>query len=49
MYTKIWRLCPERVYSILPGGQPGAAAVENLGQQNGTSLTWPTDQPAGKL
>lgn len=33
--------------SILPGGSPTAAALENLGQQNGTSVTWTCNIQAG--
>ncbi|KZT20152.1 hypothetical protein NEOLEDRAFT_1101239 [Neolentinus lepideus HHB14362 ss-1] len=33
--------------SILPGGQPSAAALVNLGEQQGTSYTWTVTQPAG--
>ncbi|KIJ14338.1 hypothetical protein PAXINDRAFT_12987 [Paxillus involutus ATCC 200175] len=32
---------------ILPGGSPTAAALENLGQQNGTSVTWTCNIQAG--
>jgi len=38
---------PPYFLSILPGGQPGAAAVEDFGQQNGTSLTWNANVAAG--
>ncbi|KAG9089115.1 hypothetical protein FRC06_001713 [Ceratobasidium sp. 370] len=33
--------------SIIPGGQPGAAALKDFGQQTGNSLTWNVDIPAG--
>ncbi|KAH7884733.1 hypothetical protein F5I97DRAFT_1891566 [Phlebopus sp. FC_14] len=33
--------------SILPGSSPSAAALENLGQQNGTSVTWTCNIQAG--
>ncbi|CAD6570087.1 MAG: hypothetical protein CYPHOPRED_003736 [Cyphobasidiales sp. Tagirdzhanova-0007] len=33
--------------AIIPGGQPSAAALENLPQQSGTSMTWTVDQAAG--
>ncbi|KAG0144529.1 hypothetical protein CROQUDRAFT_47134 [Cronartium quercuum f. sp. fusiforme G11] len=33
--------------SLIPGGQPSAAALEDLGQQTGTSYTWKADLPAG--
>ncbi|KAL5525809.1 hypothetical protein ACEPAG_7146 [Sanghuangporus baumii] len=32
---------------FVPGGQPGAAALVDFGQQNGTSLTWVVNIPAG--
>jgi len=35
--------------SILPGNQPGAAALEDLGTQAGTSFTWKADIAAGTL
>ncbi|KAG8792815.1 hypothetical protein FRC12_004758 [Ceratobasidium sp. 428] len=34
--------------SIIPGGQPGAAALKDFGQQTGNSLTWNVDIPAGQ-
>ncbi|KAH7915611.1 hypothetical protein BJ138DRAFT_1097709 [Hygrophoropsis aurantiaca] len=34
--------------SILPGSAPTAAALEDLGQQNGTSVTWVANLPAGE-
>ncbi|KAG8702899.1 hypothetical protein FRC09_004475 [Ceratobasidium sp. 395] len=34
--------------SIIPGGQPGAAALKDFGQQTGNSLTWKVDMPAGQ-
>lgn len=34
--------------SVLPGNQPGAAALENLGTQTGSSFTWQTDIAAGE-
>lgn len=33
--------------SIIPGGQPSAAALQNLPTQDGTSYTWMVDVPAG--
>ncbi|MER6384092.1 Ser-Thr-rich GPI-anchored membrane family protein [Streptomyces sp. NPDC001118] len=33
--------------TILPGSQPGAAPLRDLGQQDGTSYTWTADLPAG--
>lgn len=33
--------------SVLPGGQPSAAALEDFGQQSGTQLTWKVDIAAG--
>ncbi|PPQ69323.1 hypothetical protein CVT25_005924 [Psilocybe cyanescens] len=35
------------ISSILPGGQPGAAALLDFGQQTGTSLTWTVNITAG--
>ncbi|ORY34067.1 hypothetical protein BCR39DRAFT_463001 [Naematelia encephala] len=32
---------------ILPGGQPSATALENLGEQSGTSYTWTVNIAAG--
>ena len=33
--------------SLLPSGQPSAPPLKDFGRQNGTSLTWTVDQPAG--
>jgi hypothetical protein len=33
--------------SILPGATPNGVALENLGQQNGTSVTWTCNIPSG--
>ncbi|KAG9128089.1 hypothetical protein FRC07_004983 [Ceratobasidium sp. 392] len=33
--------------SIIPGGQPGAAALHDFGQQSGNSLTWTVNIAAG--
>ncbi|CAE6429678.1 unnamed protein product [Rhizoctonia solani] len=33
--------------SIIPGGQPGAAALIDFGAQNSSSLTWNVDMAAG--
>ncbi|KAG9092402.1 hypothetical protein FRC07_011675, partial [Ceratobasidium sp. 392] len=33
--------------SIIPGSQPGAAALKEFPSQPGTSLTWTVDLPAG--
>jgi len=33
--------------SVLPGGQPGAAVLEDLGTQTGTSFSWLCKFPAG--
>ncbi|KAH7341549.1 hypothetical protein B0J17DRAFT_647074 [Rhizoctonia solani] len=33
--------------SIIPGGQPGAAALQDFGQQTGQSLTWTVNIAAG--
>ncbi|KAL5634738.1 hypothetical protein ACGC1H_002692 [Rhizoctonia solani] len=33
--------------SIIPGGQPGAAALVDFGQQTGSSLTWNVNLAAG--
>ncbi|CAE6415214.1 unnamed protein product [Rhizoctonia solani] len=33
--------------SIIPGGQAGAAALQDFGQQTGTSLTWTANIAAG--
>ncbi|CAE6429646.1 unnamed protein product [Rhizoctonia solani] len=33
--------------SIIPGGQPGAAALQDFGQQAGSSLTWTVNIAAG--
>ncbi|KAJ1307767.1 hypothetical protein OPQ81_001854 [Rhizoctonia solani] len=33
--------------SIIPGGQPGAAALQDFGQQTGSSLTWTVNIAAG--
>ncbi|EGN99258.1 hypothetical protein SERLA73DRAFT_137520 [Serpula lacrymans var. lacrymans S7.3] len=33
--------------SILPGSSPGSAALEDLGQQSGTSVTWTCNIAAG--
>ncbi|KAF8520518.1 hypothetical protein JB92DRAFT_3111729 [Gautieria morchelliformis] len=38
---------PPYFLSILPGGQVGAAPIENLGTQSGTSLTWNADIASG--
>ncbi|EIN04875.1 hypothetical protein PUNSTDRAFT_107721 [Punctularia strigosozonata HHB-11173 SS5] len=38
---------PPYFLSVLPGGQPSAAALEDLGEQTGTSLTWTVDIAAG--
>ncbi|EPQ54378.1 hypothetical protein GLOTRDRAFT_130486 [Gloeophyllum trabeum ATCC 11539] len=38
---------PPYYLSILPGGQPSAPALVNLGEQQGTSYTWTVTQPAG--
>jgi len=35
--------------SILPGANPIGAALESLGQHNGTSLTWICDFASGEL
>ena len=35
------------IYSLLPGGQPSATPLVDFGRQNGTSLTWTVNQPAG--
>ncbi|KAF9223399.1 hypothetical protein BS17DRAFT_706072 [Gyrodon lividus] len=43
-------ICPLSIpdfNSILPGGSPTAAALENLGQQNGSSVTWTCNIAAG--
>lgn len=37
------------LYSIAPGNQPGAAALESFPQQSGTSFTWNVDIAAGEL
>ncbi|KAL7008102.1 hypothetical protein EMMF5_002284 [Cystobasidiomycetes sp. EMM_F5] len=34
--------------AIIPGGQPSAAALENLPQQTGTSYTWLVDLASGQ-
>ncbi|CAE6475875.1 unnamed protein product, partial [Rhizoctonia solani] len=33
--------------SIIPGGQPGAAALQDFGSQSGSSLTWTVNLAAG--
>lgn len=33
--------------SLLPSAQPSAPPLKDFGRQNGTSLTWTVDQPAG--
>ncbi|KIK82605.1 hypothetical protein PAXRUDRAFT_832173 [Paxillus rubicundulus Ve08.2h10] len=38
---------PPYYLSILPGGSPTAAALEDLGQQNSTSVTWICNIQAG--
>ncbi|KAH7921038.1 hypothetical protein BV22DRAFT_1114618 [Leucogyrophana mollusca] len=38
---------PPYYLSVLPGSSPTAAALENLGELNGTSVTWTVNQPAG--
>ncbi|KAG8793551.1 hypothetical protein FRC12_002421 [Ceratobasidium sp. 428] len=39
---------PPFFVSIIPGGQPGAAALHDFGQQTGNSLTWNVNIPAGQ-
>lgn len=41
-------LCSHPLPSILPGGQPSAAALVDLGQQTGNSITWNVNQAVGK-
>lgn len=41
-------MCSHTRSSILPGGQPSAPALVDLGQQNGVSFTWTVNQAAGK-
>ena len=36
-------------YSILPGGQPTANPLEDLGTQTGTSVTWLVNFATGML
>ncbi|KAI6025720.1 hypothetical protein F5J12DRAFT_809975 [Pisolithus orientalis] len=38
---------PPYFLSILPGATPNGAALENLGQQNSTSVTWVANIAAG--
>ncbi|MBW0540118.1 hypothetical protein O181_079833 [Austropuccinia psidii MF-1] len=38
---------PPYYVSLIPGGQPSAAPVKDFGIQNGDSLLWTVDQPAG--
>jgi hypothetical protein len=45
----VHRICTKYPPSVLPGGQPTAAPIQDLGQQTGTSFTWPTNIAAGEL
>ncbi|EJU04712.1 hypothetical protein DACRYDRAFT_20356 [Dacryopinax primogenitus] len=38
---------PPYIISVIPGGQVGAAAIENIGTFTSTSVTWSVDIPAG--
>ncbi|KAI0768046.1 hypothetical protein BD413DRAFT_614715 [Trametes elegans] len=38
---------PPYYLSLVPGGQPAAAAIKQFPAQSGTSMTWKVDLPAG--
>lgn len=42
-----FRVRLNKIPSILPGGQPSASPLEDLGQQTGTSVTWLVNIAAG--
>ena len=46
-YTKEWYLI-HILLSVLPGNQPNAPALLDLGTQTGTSLTWKVNFAAGQ-
>jgi hypothetical protein len=42
-----WIRSTDAACSILPGNQPGAAALVDFGRQEGNSLTWTANLAAG--